>query len=154
MSDPKVNVRVGVGCFVTSSDHPGCVLVGERLGSHGANTIALPGGHLDMGESWETCALREIKEETNLDLEIGSIRLCHVTNDIAIGGNPNKHYITIFMEAKLTSDSAPLENLEPHKCVGWTWTPWAELQAMPDERVFDPLTNFMQARGAPDYAVA
>ena len=100
---PVVNVRVGVGCFVTSDLHPGCVLVGERLGSHGANTIALPGGHLEMGEEWATCAAREIKEEANLDLDEASIRFVHVTNDAAIGGNPDKHYITIFMEAKVST---------------------------------------------------
>lgn len=211
---PVVNVRVGVGCFVTSDLHPGRVLVGERLGSHGANTIALPGGHLEMGEEWATCAAREIKEEANLDLDEASIRFVHVTNDVAIGGNPDKHYITIFMEAKVacsippptftfyhtskplspplslslspqgprlhslspigvsltphrtllrpflshawhtaqvTAESAPLENLEPHKCVGWTWASWTELQAMGSDKIFGPLATLMQQRGAPPY---
>ena len=119
------------------------------MGSHGANTLALPGGHLDMGESWETCALREIKEETNLDLDEASIRFVHVTNDIAIGGNNLKHYITIFMEARTTADSAPLENMEPHKCVGWNWTPWNELVVIPVDKVFDPLHHFITERNAP-----
>lgn len=149
----KVNVRVGVGCFVISPDYPECVLLGERLGSHGANTFALPGGHLEMGEDWETCALREIKEETNLDLEPSSIRYVHVTNDVAISGNPDKHYITIFMEATVRADSAPLENMEPHKCSGWEFKSWNDLINMSPERVFDPLSNFIKQRGAPPYAV-
>ena len=43
------------------------ILIGMRTGSHGANTIALPGGHLEMFETFEDCAMREIKEECNLD---------------------------------------------------------------------------------------
>ena len=70
-------VRVGVGCIVKSLKHPGCVLLGKRLGSHGAGTYALPGGHLEMNESWETCAVREVKEETNLD--IVNLKYCFVT---------------------------------------------------------------------------
>jgi 8-oxo-dGTP diphosphatase len=72
-----VHVRVGVGCFVIDKDHPNAVLIGERRGSHGAGKLALPGGHLELGEAWEVCAKREVKEETNLD--IGDIRFIHVT---------------------------------------------------------------------------
>jgi 8-oxo-dGTP diphosphatase len=70
-------VRVGVGCLVVSKLHPGCVLLGKRLGSHGAGTFALPGGHLELGESWGACATREVNEETNLS--ISGLRMVHVT---------------------------------------------------------------------------
>jgi ADP-ribose pyrophosphatase YjhB (NUDIX family) len=35
------------------------------------------GGHLELGESWETCAVREVKEETNLEIE--NTHFVHVT---------------------------------------------------------------------------
>jgi 8-oxo-dGTP diphosphatase len=71
------HVRVGVGCFVLNDEYPRSFLFGERKGSHGAGKFALPGGHLELGESWEECATREVKEETNLD--ITDIRFVSVT---------------------------------------------------------------------------
>ena len=57
---------VGVGVIVLRD---GLVLLGERIGSHGSRTWALPGGHLEFGETVEQCAAREVREETGLELQ-------------------------------------------------------------------------------------
>ena len=94
---------------------------------------------VQIGESWAECALRETKEETNLD--VGEAKCLLVTNDLAMGGNPDKHYITIIMHTVMDPTSAVLENCEPQKCAGWEWVSWAELQekvATDDSDFFEP----------------
>ncbi len=58
---------VGVGVIVIRN---GGILLGKRIGSHGAGTWALPGGHLEYAERIEDCAAREVLEETGLYADI------------------------------------------------------------------------------------
>ncbi|KAJ1025995.1 hypothetical protein NDA18_003655 [Ustilago nuda] len=67
ISDATVIPRVGVAVFVINEK--GHVLVGKRKGSHGAGTLALPGGHLELHESFQDCAARQVYQETGLILE-------------------------------------------------------------------------------------
>lgn len=54
----------------------GVVLIERRNPPHG---YALPGGFVDVGESVETAAIREAKEETGLDVKLA--RQFHVYSD-------------------------------------------------------------------------
>jgi 8-oxo-dGTP diphosphatase len=55
---PNLRPLVGVGVVVVRpTDNK--IYVGVRKGSHGATKWALPGGHLEWGESWADCAARE-----------------------------------------------------------------------------------------------
>lgn len=112
------HVRVGVGVCIINK---GKFLVGERLGEHGKNTFSFPGGHLEFGEDWFDTAKREIKEETNLN--INEMKLLGITNDIF---SSSKQYVTIFVIAKYEGDN--VINCEPNKCVGWKWSSIDELE--------------------------
>ncbi|XP_046559066.1 LOW QUALITY PROTEIN: uncharacterized protein LOC124268092 [Haliotis rubra] len=126
--------RVGVGVFVTSQNHPGCVLLGIRQGSTGVGTYATPGGHLEFGESWEECGAREVLEETGLSLK--GVRYCTVVN--ALKREENYHYITLFVRGEVDlSYKAEPENMEPTKCLGWEWVEWDKFP--PLENLFCPL---------------
>lgn len=111
-------VRVGVAVYILKE---GKVLLSKRKGSHAAGVWATPGGHLELGESWEECAKREIAEEVGI--EITNIRLGIVTNDIF--ATDEKHYITIHMVADYSSGEVQV--LEPEKCEGWEWFEWDDL---------------------------
>lgn len=99
----------------------GRVLIGKRIGAHGKNTWAFPGGRLEFGESWEACALRELEEETGL--VVNTPQFVGATNDVHLA--EGRHYITIFMHAHY-KDGEP-EAREPHKCLVWEWHPWDAL---------------------------
>ncbi|KAL7485103.1 hypothetical protein ACHAW6_010706 [Cyclotella cf. meneghiniana] len=134
-------VRVGVGVLVKDPADPNKVFAGLRKNSHGEGTLALPGGHLEMYESWGDCAIREVLEETGLDIH--NVKFGHVTNDIM--KDQQKHYITIFMMAECVPPPSFLgmamhpkpRNLEPHKCHGWDSYSWDELCILAGNDVSD-----------------
>lgn len=116
--------KVGVGVVVVKD---GKILIGERLVSHGAGTWMIPGGHLELGETFEECALREVYEETGLtDLEI--TELIRVGNDRVY----DKHFVTIGMVAVWKSGEPKI--MEPGKSENWKWIDPNELP----ENIFLP----------------
>ncbi|GAA5905394.1 hypothetical protein JCM5296_003705 [Sporobolomyces johnsonii] len=141
-------VRVGVGCFLFNSRFQ--FVTGIRKGSHGAGAIQLPGGHLEVGESPEACAVREVLEETGLPIREGDVRFLTATNDVF--EKEGKHYVTLFVGCRVPDDVQP-EVLEPEKCEQWTWTSWEDLVKMardPDNTLFLPLRNLIQQRASLD----
>ncbi|CAF0950704.1 unnamed protein product [Adineta ricciae] len=133
----SVSLRPLVGIAVLAvypNRYPNCVLISQRLASHGKGGYQLPGGHLEYGESFEECAQRELKEETNLSAS--SFRLVHVTNTVfPPQDGQSKHYVTLFMKTILDDDSA-LKCMEPEKNSEWTWTKWHDLKT---KTLFAPL---------------
>jgi 8-oxo-dGTP diphosphatase len=133
MSKPQV----GVGVIVIRD---GKVLLGLRRGSHGAGAWALPGGHLEWGETVESCARREVKEETGLDL--GVVRPAPYTNDVM--AEEGKHYVTCFVEGAALAGEA--EVLEPNKCERWAWFAWSAM------KLFQPLKTLVESGYVPKKA--
>jgi 8-oxo-dGTP diphosphatase len=102
--------QVGVGVFIKKD---GKILVGKRKGSHGAGTWALPGGHLEPGESFDACCKREVLEETGLIIK--NVSPVVFTNDIF--HDEGRHYITLFFKGEYESASlsSSRENTNPER---------------------------------------
>ena len=129
MANQKVGVGVGV-CIVKD----GKVLYGKRKNAHGDGDWCFPGGHIELGESWEECAARETREEAGI--EIKNIRFAAVTNDIF--PKDGRHYVTVFMIADYASGETQI--MEPEQCDEWGWFAWNS----PPDPLFIPNQNLIK----------
>ena len=119
----KVRPAVGIGVLIF--DDQNRVLLGKRIASHGISSWAPPGGHLEFGETFEECAIREVEEETGLKVKKADF-YC-LTNDIF--KQDGKHYISIFMKIDLPYNQSVC-NIEPDKIEEWKWF---SLNDLPDQ---------------------
>lgn len=125
--------KVGLAVIVIKDN---MILLGKRMGSHGAGTWSLPGGHLEWNDALEDCAARETREETGI--EIKNPEFFAITNDMM--NVEDRHYITIFMKA--TDFSGEPAICEPEKCAEWRW---CYLDNLP-EPLFSPLGNLIKGK--------
>ena len=107
-------------CLLLNPD--GHILIGKREGSH-APYWSIPGGFLEPGETFEAAAIREVKEETGLDI-VNPVVLC-VTNNLQTYKAEGLHVISVCLLAKEFSGTLTL--MEPEKCSGWQWCDPADL---------------------------
>jgi 8-oxo-dGTP diphosphatase len=120
--------KVGTGIFVLNDKNQ--VLFQKRSGSHGANTWAIPGGHLEWQESFLENAIRETKEET--DLNVKEVEVVGVTNDIF--KKEQKHYVTIYMRVIKWGGEPKI--MEPDRCLEMKWIDLAHTQT-PERKLGD-----------------
>lgn len=95
----------------------GKVLMGKRGKVFGEGSWAFPGGHLEVGETVEDCARRELMEEVNINPT--KIKLIRILNDVLNTSGQAKQYIRFTF---LIEDfSGEVINMEPERCDGWKW---------------------------------
>lgn len=116
--------------------HNGKVLV---IGSAIRNSVGLPKGHIDEGESLEQTAAREVKEETGYDVEVVG-KLAEYTYEF--DWTDGKHYIktVTYFSMKLANDLPPVQNLQPGEDFEVRWLDTEEaLQAFTYNEAKDAL---------------
>ena len=76
----------------------------------------LPGGRIEYGEDFATCAVRELKEETNLDIKFGKV----VFLSEAIAPDKSRHIINIYATGEVMGGELRLGSDDPVLSdVGW-----------------------------------
>jgi len=102
--------------------HQEKVLLGKRIVANQEFVWQLPGGWIELGESPEQTARREVTEETGLGID--ELRFVGLTNNIFPDQN---HSISLYFEAECLNPEQ-IDNREPDRCDQWIWTQWQELR--------------------------
>lgn len=110
----KVVPRVGIGVIVINAE--GKVLLGKRKGSI-APKYSIPGGGLEMGETFEACTIRELKEEMGIDAL--NPKVIAITNNLETYREEGKHWISVVV--LVTKYSGVPRVMEPEKCEEVFW---------------------------------
>lgn len=143
MSEEKKKVGAGFGVIL---ELDGKVLFGQRHPDPGkadsaflsAGEWTLPGGKLDWGESFEEGAIREVKEETGIDIqnpEVISVHNCK---------NEHSHFMTVGLLARAWKGEAQVN--EPDEIIEWQWF---NLQNLPSPLYFpsrEVIGNYKQGK--------
>jgi 8-oxo-dGTP diphosphatase len=90
--------QIAVGAIVV---HDGALLMVQRAQEPARGLWSIPGGRVENGEYLADALRREVKEETNLDVEVGDL-----IGIAEIIGNP--HYVILDFAARLEGDPAPV----------------------------------------------
>lgn len=113
MDEKQGTPKVGVSVLLERNSK---ILMQLRKGSHRANTWELPGGHMDLGESFETTCKREIFEE--IGIHIDSVDKIDFLNTIF--KDDGLHYITLYFKAVWDTSQEP-KIMEPEKIKELRW---------------------------------
>ena len=109
--------KIGVPIVVVNERSE--VLMGKRKGVYGDGHYGMPGGRIELAESIEQTAIRELREETGLELTgceyIGVVRELQADYNFIHFGVAAKGY------------RGEVTNVEPDKCEGWEWHPLGNL---------------------------
>ncbi|WP_326682806.1 nucleotide triphosphate diphosphatase NUDT15 [Streptomyces sp. NBC_01237] len=135
---PVAQAALGVGVIV--QDGHGRVL----LGRHHGGTWELPGGKIDpTHESVAAAAVRELREETGLEVEEAAVNVFAMLHDVVASIN------RVSMAASVTLGAGVPQVTEPHLISTWQWI---SPEALPGP-LFDPSAQVLAA-WRPDLALA
>jgi ADP-ribose pyrophosphatase YjhB (NUDIX family) len=139
-----VHYRNPVPGVVVVVEKDGCVLLGRRKGGYGKGKWGLPQGYIEFHEDFLTAAIREVKEETGLDVEIRSI--LNVASNLL---SPQLHTLAIILLAGVVAGELhagdDLEALEWVPLSG----PLPEMAFEADERIIDRYRDGILEEGLP-----
>ena len=119
---PKmVTPFVGCGVVVEDFSRKNIAVIERKYQPYG---YAFPAGMMEVGETAEQCAVRETKEETNLDVALRGVLT--VISDP--GFDPRWHAVSIYMVGRQISDEEIQAKDDALKALWMPWEPRSELE--------------------------
>jgi 8-oxo-dGTP diphosphatase len=120
-----VQFRNPIPGVVVLIERDGQVLLGKRAGGFGKGRWGLPQGYIEFDEDFLSAAIREVKEETGLDVEIRSI--INVVSNLL---SPGLHTLAIVLLAAVVAG-------EPCACDDLETLEWVPLAGPLPEMAFE-----------------
>ncbi len=113
MTIGKDYIGVGCGAFILNENNE--LLLQQRIKSPEAGFWSIPGGRLEMFETFESAVKREVKEETGVDIEvIDELGICdHIIE------SEQKHWVSPSFLCKITKGEPKI--MEPTKHADMQW---------------------------------
>ena len=110
---PTDRPKIGVGVILIRD---GKVLLMKRTSKH-APSYSIPGGHLEVGETFEQAAIREVNEECGL--LINNPRVIAVTNNLDTFVQEGVHTVSVILLSEDFQGEPTI--MEPEKCEALLW---------------------------------
>lgn len=105
---------VGVGAVIVCN---GKILLEKRRSEPGKGKWSVPGGLVELGESTEQAVVREVKEETGLDVE--NPELIDVVNNIILDENGEVKYHFVIVDYFLKLKGGDLNAADDAEELNW-----------------------------------
>lgn len=114
--------------YLIIKDDNGNILLQRRQGTKlWLGFLALPAGHLDVGEDAYEAAIREAKEELDIDITVDNI------SDVFVVNRKNKSllpYYDVYFE--LNGYNGEIKINEPNKCSELVWS---NIKSLPEDMI-------------------
>ena len=105
---------VGVGAIIVCN---GKILLEKRKSEPGKGKWSVPGGLVELGESTEQAVIREVKEETGLDVE--NPELVDVVNNIILDENGKIKYHFVIVDYFVRLNGGELKAADDAEELKW-----------------------------------
>ena len=112
---------VGVGAIILRGDQ---ILLEKRKNAPGKGKWSVPGGLVELGENIEQAVVREVKEETGLD--VCEPRLIDVVDHISLGERGAVRYHFVIVDYLVTVKSGKLKAASDADAL--KWVPFTEVE--------------------------
>ena len=124
---PRPVITCDVALFCVKDRKPHLLLI-KRGKDPFAGYYALPGGHLEMDEELEDCALRELEEETSIGEDLIAI-IRQIKAIGTRGRDPRDRYVTVLYGA-LADPTAFNQAVAGDDAADHKWVPVYEVEQM------------------------
>ena len=121
---PKERFKITPASYLILINNKNEILLSLRQNTgYRDGQYVVPSGHVEEGESFAACMIREAKEEANIDIKSDDLKLAHVLHrkegDNEEADNLKRQRMDIFFSAdKWTGE---IKNNEPNKCAHLKW---------------------------------